>query len=111
MIPELFEEDPMTENLYQRLRQWGMSGHVKDVDRIMQVLLVFEDLPTIKTADFALDLVRTTEGRQQIRYYLFNGRKRQRNYAALWLKRRGERHSVVRAYRSGLIDERQAFAK
>ncbi len=101
----------MTENLYQRLQQWGMEGRIKDVDRIMQVLLVYEDLPTIKTADFALDLVRTSEGRKQIRFYLFNGRKRQRNYAALWLKRRGEMHSLVSAYKSGLIDERQTYAK
>jgi hypothetical protein len=61
----------------------------------MQVLLVYENLPTIKTADFTLDLVRISEGRKQIRFYLFNGRKHHRNYAALWLKCRGEVHSLV----------------
>ena len=101
----------MTDNLFQRLSEWGTNGRIYDVDRIMQVLLVYEDLPTVKTADFALDLVRTSQGRKQIRYYLFNGRQRQRNYAALWLKRRGEMHSVDRAFELGLIDERQAYAK
>jgi hypothetical protein len=66
---------------------------------------------TLKSADFALDLVHTREGRQQIQYYLFNGRPRQRNYAALWCKRRGKTGFVDRAFHLGLIDERQAYAK
>ncbi len=97
--------------LFKRLRSWGEMGRIKDVDRIMQVLLVYEDMVTLKSADFALDLVRTQAGKQQIQYYLFNGRPRQRNYAALWCKRRNKMGFVDRAFELGLIDERQAYAK
>ncbi len=100
-----------TQTLYEQLCSWGKQGRTRDIDRIMQVLLSYEDMVTLKSADFALGLVHTREGREQIQYYLFNGRPRQRNYAALWCKRRGKMGFVGRAFDLGLIDERQAYAR
>jgi hypothetical protein len=100
----------MNQGLIQSLQKWGRRGTVKDVDRIMQVLLSYDDMATIKTVDFALDLVRNPDGVHQIHYYLFNGRPRQRNYAALWCKRRRQTGFLDQAYKKGLVDENQAFA-
>jgi len=54
-----------------KLKELGVIVRIKDVRRIIQVLLSVEDLATIKTADFALDLVRSFEGKFPIRYILF----------------------------------------
>jgi hypothetical protein len=97
--------------LYQSLRIWGNRGRARDVDRIMTVLLLHDDLVILKSADFALHLVQSRRGKQQIIYYLFNGRSRQRNYAALWCKRRGKNGYLDRAYQLGLIDAHQAYVK
>ncbi len=106
----MIEGRRMNQGLVRALKQWGSHGTIKDVDRIMQVLLSYDDMATIKSVDFALDLVRNPEGITQIHYYLFNGRPRQRNYAALWCKRRKQTGFLERACQWGLIDENQAFA-
>lgn len=100
----------MNQALVQALRRWGKRGTIKVVDHIMQVLLSDGVIATIKSVDFAIDLVRHPDGIQQIHYYLFNGCHRQRNYAALWCKRRQQTGFLVWACQRGLMDENQAFA-
>jgi hypothetical protein len=50
-------------------------------------------------------------GFEQIKFYLFNGKLIQRNYASLYFNRIGEWEIVKEAFNKGLIDEIQAYAR
>ena len=89
----------------------GKNGTREDVDRLMQVLALADDLATIKLVDYALSLVETSEGKAMLKQYLFQGSQAQRNYAALFFKRRGMDEVLETALAMGLIDREQALAK
>ena len=96
---------------YANLVAWGNSGKIEDVDRLMDELARKDDLATTKLVDYALGLVDTREGRARLCYYLFNGSQQQRNYAALYFKRRGLVDLLDEAVALGMIDGKQAYAK
>ena len=89
----------------------GSSGRPDAVDTLMQMLASNDDLPTLKLADFAIGLVNTPEGGERLRHYLLNGSQRQRNYATLYFKRRGNSLALTEAVAKGAIDREQAFAE
>ena len=91
--------------------QLGESGLAKDVDQLMAYLHEKTTLLTIKMVDNALNLVNTREGKICLRYYLYHGTEIQRNYAALFFKRRDDLETVEAAFAAGKLDERQAYVK
>jgi hypothetical protein len=84
---------------------------VRDVDRLMEELARATTLVVCKEIDYALSLIESADGRERIRHFLFHGELVQRNYAALWFKRRGLVKVLDQAVRRGLIDRAQAFSK
>jgi hypothetical protein len=88
----------------------GTSGTADDVDRLMLALVAADDLATSRLVDFALSLVELDEGRQRLRDYLFDGNRQQRNYAALYFKRRNVTYFLEEAVAAGKIDAAQAFS-
>lgn len=105
-----------TENSWQplgrldRLAERGRSGTAADVDSLMSEL-ADANLATTKIVDYAIGLVDDREGIRRLDYYLFNGSQRQRNYAALYFKRRGDEARLRRAVNFGAIDNTQAFSR
>jgi hypothetical protein len=89
----------------------GISGKPEDIDLLMHALVIQDDLVTYKLVDFALSHVSTDEGVQRLRYYLFNGLRPQRNYAALYFKRRCFTDTLQEALYQGKIDWDQGFAE
>lgn len=87
------------------------NGRSIDIDYIMDNLTVDSSLAMTRYVDFALSLVKNTEGISRIKFYLFNGTLIQRNYASLFLNRLGEWKPVRKAYEQGLIDEIQAYSR
>jgi len=63
------------------------AGKSSDVDYFMSYLTGKSPTQIVKLFDFAISQIRSAEGIKQIRHYLFNGTKIQRNYAALYFKR------------------------
>lgn len=55
--------------------------------------------------------VTTPAGVARIDHYLFEGTQRQRNYAALYFKRRGDLPRLARAVAAGAVDETQAKSR
>jgi hypothetical protein len=98
-------------NRYARFVNWGNAGKPEDVDRLMEALAKNDDLATTKLVDYALGLVDTRDGRVRLRHYLFNGSQQQRNYAALYFKRRGQVDLLDEAVVLGMIDEKQAYSR
>lgn len=97
--------------ILQELIDRAVVGDVTDVDFIMSHLSGDPDFAMTRYVDFALSNVKNVEGIERIRYFLFNGTLIQRNYASLYLNRSGDWESVKEAFRRGLIDEVQAFAR
>ncbi len=89
----------------------ALNGDPEDVDDIMSELSYEADLVLTRKIDFALSLVATEQGIERIRYYLFNGTLIQWNYACLFLNRIDEWEPVKEAFKQGLIDEIQAYAR
>ncbi|HMN60474.1 MAG TPA: hypothetical protein PJ988_08930 [Anaerolinea sp.] len=89
----------------------GAQGRREDVDVLMQALAEARDLATTKLVDYGLSLVETREGKAHLRHYLFHGTQAQRNFAALYFKRRGRVDVLEEALALGLIDREQAFSK
>lgn len=87
------------------------NGNTNDIDYIMDNLTVESTLTMTRFIDFALSLVKKSEGIERIKYYLFNGTLIQRNYACLFLNRLGEWEPVKEAFEQGLIDEIQAYSR
>ena len=94
-----------------QLEQRAAAGNRADVDFLMQRLDANRTFSSRKMLDHALGLVASAEGRERIRHFLFNGNPVQRNYAALYFKRRGVRHLLDEAVRRGCIDSTQAYSK
>jgi len=89
----------------------GCSGTSKEVDLLMNALVEKYDIATTKLVDFALSLVQNREGIDRIEYYLFHGSQVQRNYAALYFKRKGFSDLISAALDAGKIDIDQAFSR
>ncbi len=87
-----------------------MSGRAADVDALMQALQT-DDLASSRLVDYALGLVETKDGRARLRHYLFEGTQQQRNYAALYFKRRNVTYYLEEAVAAGKIDAAQAFSR
>ena len=87
------------------------TGTIADIDFIMSFLNDSTDFAMTRYVDFSLSMVTSVEGLERIKYFLFNGNQVQRNYASLYLNRLGEYKSVAEAYKRGLIDYVQAFAR
>ena len=96
---------------YQLFTALGRSGAAADVDTLMSHLHERVDFTTTRLVDFALGLVNTPEGYNRIRHYLFHGALIQRNYAALYFKRRDEMLLLNEAVAQGKIDEIQAYLR
>lgn len=88
----------------------GRSGTPENVDFLMNEL-AREGVGTRKLVDYVLGLVPHGTGRDRIYWYLYNGTKTQRNYAALYFKRRRESAVLAEAVRLGVIDRVQAFSR
>lgn len=93
------------------LSQLAAGGSSADVDTLMQLLVTQTDLATGKLIDYALGLVESAPGAERIKFYLFNGQPVQRNFAALYFKRRGIERPLAQALALGLIDYQQGFAR
>ena len=89
----------------------GQSGNPPDIDLLMEALVAQADLSTYKLVDYALSHVTTAEGVSRLRHYLFHGQRTQRNYAALYFKRRGFADLLQEALAQGKIDWEQGFAE
>ena len=94
-----------------RIRECCQRGRRRDIDQVLSLLVDSVDLPTTKTVDFYLGQVTRPSGIRRIKYYLFHGSQMQRNYCTLFFARRNDWHLVNRAFKLGLIDEIQAFAR
>jgi hypothetical protein len=97
-------------NRYDTFAALGRSGTAVDVDALM-LALHDADFTTSRLVDFALGLVDTREGDSRLRHYLFHGAPIQRNYAALYFKRRGRVALLEEAVRQRKIDAVQAYAE
>ncbi len=89
----------------------GLSGMKQDVDLLMSFLYAKQELRIIKLIDFAIGLVNNQDGIIQLEYYLFNGNKLQRSYAALYFKRNLRSEILHRAVKKGAIDNKQAYSR
>jgi hypothetical protein len=89
----------------------GNCGRKEDVDFLMTILVEKDDFATSRLVDFSISLIQTREGRDRIKYYLFNGLQIQRNYAALYFKRLGFTSLLDEAVALGKIDAIQAYAQ
>ncbi|HMN30223.1 MAG: hypothetical protein IAE81_08100 [Caldilineaceae bacterium] len=87
------------------------TGRACDVDALMQRLDDRASFTECKLIDHALGLVEGREGWQQIQHYLFAGNPMQRNYAALFFKRRGATEILAEAIAADAIDSVQAYAR
>jgi hypothetical protein len=93
------------------LKQRAQSGTASDVDYLMQTLDTNQSFTGTKLIDYALTLVASEEGARRIKHFLFNGSTVQRNYAALYFKRRKANQIIDEAIQRGCIDTIQAYLK
>lgn len=89
----------------------AQSGTRADIDQLMAELSRNHDIATSKVIDYALSLVNNREGIAALRTYLFQGDQIQRNFAALFFKRKGRLDMLDEAVAQGKIDEKQAYLK
>lgn len=87
------------------------SGRASDVDYFMSYLTIESSTQIIKMADFAISQIRSEEGVERIKYYLFNGTNIQRNYSALYFKRHKKEGLLQKAISLQRIDEKQVLSK
>lgn len=87
------------------------SGTAKDVDYLMSLLTSESPLVTLKMVDFAISQINTREGKERIKFYLFEGTEIQRNYALLYFKRHANNDIILEAVIGKHIDEKQAFSR
>jgi hypothetical protein len=92
------------------LKQRATSGRAADVDFLMENLDLSRTFSRCKVIDYALSLVSSAEGQARLAHFLFNGSQVQRNYAALYFKRRGNGQLIDEAVQRGCIDEIQAYS-
>lgn len=96
----------------EQFLRYARSGGKSDVDFLMEFLHPEQTFLICKMIDHALGEVRSHEGQNRIRYYLFGGKFQiQRNYAALYFKRIGAMFLLEEAVEKGCIDRIQAYAR
>jgi hypothetical protein len=98
--------EPRTLSEFEHVANLGTPD---GVDALFRRLNMNESLGTCKMIDYAIGLVATEDGRSQIKHYLFNGTQMQRNYAALYFRRRGDRSLLNEALARDLIDKPQTI--
>ncbi|MBW4508045.1 MAG: hypothetical protein KME64_16255 [Scytonematopsis contorta HA4267-MV1] len=86
-LKPILQEYAKKSNRYDCFVATARSGEISDVDELMDTLENDHNAATSTLIDYTLGLVNTNHGKERIRHYLFNGTKRQRNYAALYFKR------------------------
>lgn len=111
LVQEIVQEYSNKIDRYDAFVAMARNGGVSDVDTLMDNLESDRNSATCKLVDYTLGLVDTREGKDRIRHYLFNGTQIQRNYAALYFKRRGAKDILREAVNQGCIDRLQAFSK
>lgn len=87
---------------------------VKDLNSVHNVMSALKEAVTIgecKVLDNRLSQFNSELDRNCIKDYLYNGNQRQRNYAALYFKRKGYYQLLMEAYEDGKIDKTQAFSR
>ena len=87
------------------------SGTESDIDFFMSQLTIDAQVGVIKLIDFAISQVKSTEGINRLKYYLYNGSKIQRNYAALYFKRHKYDDILLNAAIDNCIDENIIFSR
>lgn len=87
------------------------AGRKSDVDFMMSRLHPEMTFLTSRLIDYGLGLINSWQGCMRIRFYLFYGNAIQRNYAALYFKRRGSALLLWLAVLLKRIDREQAFSK
>ena len=95
----------------KELADRASAGGAEDIDYIIGHLTGDVTLSTTRFVDYALSLVESETGIERIEHHFFNGTQIQRNYCSLFFGRRGDWDVVERAYKAGLIDEIQAYAR
>ncbi|WP_375467126.1 hypothetical protein [uncultured Nostoc sp.] len=111
IVQEILQEYANKIDRYDAFVAMARAGGVSDVDTLMDNLEYDRNSATYKLVDFTLGLVDTSQGQDRIRHYLFNGTQLQRNYAALYFKRKGAKDILIEAVQQGCIDRVQAFSK
>ena len=89
----------------------AQRGSVEDIRFLMNQLDHDHDLTTIKLVDMVIDYIEVDTGIDEMKRYLFHGTSMQRNYAANFFRRRGERELLLEAWEEHAIDNIQAFAR
>ncbi len=87
------------------------NGQKEDIDYLMSHLTKDSTIAMTRFVDYALGFVENQQGINQMEFYLFNGTLMQRNYCCLYFNRKGDWQRVKRAFKSGLIDEIQAYSR
>ena len=95
----------------ERLAELAQSRKSSNVDMIMAYLNESQTLANCKKIDYVLSLIDCRNMRLRLKHYLFNGTEIQRNYAALYFKRRGSTEILKEAVHQRCIDEKQAFSR
>lgn len=95
----------------QRYITLAKLGTKESVNEIMKELNKSTTLAQTKFIDYALGLVKSCEGTDRLKHFLFYGTKMQRNYCALYFGRLDEYSLVRQAYEKGLVDAKQAFSR
>ncbi|MFN6564774.1 MAG: hypothetical protein RMY28_033950 [Nostoc sp. ChiSLP01] len=111
IVQEILQDYSHKIDRYDAFVAMARAGGVSDIDTLMENLENDRTSATYKLVDFTLGLVDTSHGQDRIRHYLFNGTQIQRNYAALYFKRRGAKNILKEAVNQGCIDKLQAFSK
>ncbi|WP_099066031.1 hypothetical protein [Nostoc linckia] len=111
IVQEILQDYSHKIDRYDAFVAMARAGGVSDIDTLMENLENDRTSATYKLVDFTLGLVDTPQGQDRIRHYLFNGTQIQRNYAALYFKRRGAKNILKEAVNQGCIDKLQAFSK
>jgi hypothetical protein len=108
---DMHSVEPKEASRYEMFVARGRSGNPADVDFLMSALVSDFNMGTTKLTDFALGLVPNGEGSHRVEHYLFNGTQTQRNFAALYFKRKGAIGVLRKAVEAKKIDAIQAFSK
>jgi hypothetical protein len=93
------------------LERIARRGTEYDVSVLLSMLTKGQSMLNLKKVDYCLGLVETAEGMTIIRQALFSGNRIQRNYAALYFKRKNEQSLLEQAVEEGCIDEIQAYSR
>jgi len=98
-------------SLYNTIITRCNNGSKEDINFILELLNTDIDIATTKIIDFYLSTVTNEEGLKEIEFFLFEGTQIQRNYCTLFFSRRDEWQLVHKAFKMGLIDDKQAYSR